>query len=463
MTPDEFQRLAPRPPDAKIVAEVLPDCHAWLAAEILDWLIAAFQPFYAAIPMAMLRTSAASLAWTLVAREAETAGPAPVLRRRDLLASAPFQAPARAGDLISRHLAIERLVGVSPGSGSNRQIGHGLRSPAFLAGYGARIARTTADDDRREPEADLRQAVVDLLVAANPLTRLVYPDLVATVVPTARGADPGPLLTAGRGAWMAIWHAQLARSLVAGMLAPSLTTPELERVERQRRERRAQAKPQWWFVGKQPRKDIATLEERQQALRRRIAAEVAGRLRIAHMLVRHPHAGDQDPGAADGLLDLLRIRVLDMFVRHVVALALPQLEQDWIAARRPTHAGALAVLAEPLLHTQFERALFAQEPGVLRNLLGDQAATALRDQAFAFLNPPVVTEDEVRRLAIRFGFPRQEWIRLVQRFSKEAGEIPVSFTDERLPSPAALLATWLPGLRARLSQSGAAPAAQSDH
>jgi len=434
-----LRRLWCRKPEADVLLPVLEECHGWLASRIIQWLIPFFQPFSSEVPVELTRISPQGIAWTLFTRVAETRGPAALLNHLPVIESQRLGPVSAPGDLIGLHVAIERLVS-SWASAVDQELRPtslpgGLRTSVFLAAY---------------PEISGKQRrALDLLIRHSPLTRLVYADLVSLLPPASPARALEPLLTAGRGAWMEIWVAQLARSFLAALLTPPPELKTLDVVESRIR-RLNDEEPGWGFFERSWKMaERNALERRRETLRQSIASGVAGCFRVARFI---------EP-TQDGCClqrHLLRLRVLDMLTRHLVTVWLPRLVHEW--AR---HATDEVMRADPVLLGStglsceaFEAALCKLRASEIGAILGQERGAELRSDIFAFLNPPILNEAELIALAHKSGLPETVVRRLVVRFGNDDGgvRLPFRYPNESGAPPATLLARWVPGLRAALPE-----------
>jgi hypothetical protein len=434
-----LRRLSIREPQVDRLLPLLAQCHGWLSHRIIQWLLPFFQPFYSEVPAELAVTSPDGIAWTLFARVVEGGSPAALLEHSRLLDAHRLGSQSAPGDLIALHIAIEQLVSSwTPGIDRQRPpdgLPGGLRSSRFLAAY-SKVSGT-------------RRQAIDLLVRHSPLTRLVYADLVSSLPPASSAQALEPLLTAGEGAWMEIWLAQIARSFLAALLTPPPELKELTTVEKEIGHLRA-GKADWggfeswhnaWRLGR--------LERDREVLRQRIAEDVAGRFRLARLI--EPHG----EGSCLQRYLLLRLRLLDMLVRHLVTAWMPRLVRAWAPHADDPVARADAILLGGRALDAFDKALCKLGAREIGSILGQPRSGALRQDLFAFLNPPLLDEDQRKSLVDDAGLPEAVVRRLVGRFEGKAGAVrlPFRFPNESAAPPATLLARWLPALRATFPEA----------
>ncbi len=358
-----FPPRRPRRLGRRELAALLARCHGWLGGRILARLTPLFAPFWDAVPATAVAVSQKGLAWTLAAFALDRRGPAALERDPQML-------PVRyrltgedpLGDFLCLHLHFERLVEKAcaevgtelPADAGDRQPG-GLRRAGILCAYRALDA---ADGGR----AREWQRAIRWLVAASPLTRLVYFDVLAAD-PAADEAGPnavepeptassafGGLVRLGpeRETWHELWISHLGRSLVGGWRSPP---PSHERwvdahLELERRRRAAE---RWVrrgaFWGRQRRvgdhSGFHKAQWHEGQVRGRMRRESLERLVfLARLFV--PPPGDGRGEGARQALSLLHLRALDMLVRHLVNRASAEMKSRWRSSGRAQQPSALA-------------------------------------------------------------------------------------------------------------------------
>jgi hypothetical protein len=281
---------------------------------------------------------------------------------------------------------------------------------------------------------------------------VVYADLVGALPPTSPADAFEPLLIGGKGGWMEIWLAQIARSFVAALLTMPPELRELDVVETRLSHLRSE-RPSWGFFERgRKTAELAALEQRRNGLRQRIADDGAGRFRLARFI-----GPDREGSCVQR--HLVNLRLLDMLVRHLVTEWMPRLIREWTpyAGDEVARADAILLGDSGTSFQAFDSALFKLGVREVGSILGPQRGAELREDLFAFLNPRDLNEHEFLSVARDCGLPETAVRRLIERFRSQscAVRLPFRYPNESAAPPQSLLARWVPGLHAALPESDA--------
>jgi hypothetical protein len=355
----------------------LPECYAWLAHRSVDRAIPFFAPFWHDMPVDLASVSEKAVAWAVVACQVDRVGPSAMPTAGELQGYV-LDRTASVADLWSLHLDVEDLVvGIGakltlpklprPRRREEQRRPGGLRRKEFLATY---AALRLAAGERNHIAARRWLDTLDRFVAASPLTRLVYCDLVTPgrssqepwaididgegprFIPLVRlPAEPSRETSPRRG-WRDLWVAHLAKSMVGAVLSPSpaceqrLATEDSFRTAEQEYQKRAARlrpprAPQTDWRCMEIKARMRTLMERRNQLIGVERAERLTRLALLHAIVGPRPAAD---GPAEALVShhaktYLQMRFLDMLVRQLAAENMPAIEAVWrrCSGQRTSH------------------------------------------------------------------------------------------------------------------------------
>jgi hypothetical protein len=454
-------------------------CHRWLHETILQGFGPAFAPVQLDLPVELATTSPRALAWTLVAFALETTDRRAVLSAWPLLSADEFNAGALIGDFAALHLHIERLVASAcrdplmaaavrdrrrPSRDgkvvlSSRAPG-GLRRQAFLETY-----PSLGFDPLVRGEA-LWQQAIDRLIAASPLTQLIYLDAVHLPVAPASWRTllaPAP----GEQAWHVQWVSQLARSLLGAFLSPAPSAEPLHVADRTLRD----------LAHVETFPERATSEElaaygAAQAARDAYGAgcriELTQRLQLLNslwQLSRPPEGVEPIPAVADRAPAVhLHLRFQDMLVRDIVARSLREVWDEWQTEKRGV---ALPRPRDRITAEEgacFNRYVRTMTGSPWRQGVTSRSAGAVPPAAQGLLQctlpPELVTDElseEAEALASGAGLPRGEAERLLQRFGNATMapvNVPFQSADAGGDAPRDILALWALHLLNSLSSPG---------
>jgi hypothetical protein len=406
---------------------LLADCHGQLARLAIETLAPRFQPFLSDVPAELACTSERGVGWAFYARMAEKHGPAAVLASAGSFEGIRLDESAAPGDLIAMHYSIERLAQLwGPKRRSKpRALPGGLRTEPFAAAF-----------------PDIRgkaRTALDLFIENSPLTRLVYADLVSLTPFRLSLRAIEPVLTAGRGAWMEVWLAQLARSFLGALLSPSPDLDELKSVQTEIASLRI----------RQRRSD--SLEAAAARLRSRIVNDMFGRFQAARLM---------DPGVAGACPQgrLLRMRFLDMLVRHLVTAWMPRVAREWKYHPQRGLGRSRELLTSPESCREFAVSMCKLSPSEFPALLGERCENH-RENLRALLNPPSLSNKDLEQLAEASGIPETAVRNMEERLSGDPG-VQLPFGSSNTQIAEFVLQRWLAALLDEMPCPP--PAAESD-
>jgi len=444
--------------------ETLTDCYALLARGNLRALAPKFLPFWRDLPWPLLDISHQGVVWAMGVYTFQTWGPQTIEQMGPLLKPAAGQPTA--GDLISLHLLLEKLVCdlaarfglILPVISERRRMG-GLRSERFIGSY---LALGQAPEDSLAANCFMR---MHRLIALSQLTQLVYQDVIRRSLPgAAPDRDLLPKLN-GESAqqegvrqktalWRELWLSHLARSLLAACFGPAPSFEIWQAADQRREQIEAHVRAR---LARKRRRQLVTIMSAatpsidQEVGRHPLVQETRAECARLKEVMRQEYLERWETVAAwfSGC-EYFKLRFLDMMARQIASDEGPRMKERWphIKDRFPPPLPRVDFFREGedgLCFRTFENLFFGtQEETGRRDIPPSNEHGRCRD-ALTGLLPAGMNEVEIGRQA---GVTQQAARRLVSRF--DHGNVALPFADDRGEAPAWIFAEWLETLLKRL-------------
>ncbi|HXM46104.1 MAG TPA: hypothetical protein VN924_33035, partial [Bryobacteraceae bacterium] len=292
---------------------------------------------------------------------------------------------------------------------------------------------------------------LDRLVAASPLTRLVYADLLSNLAApsTFSGLFYGFSFTGdaiaalapfrpGSGAlgsdWLDLWMSLVARSLAGAVLSPSRLEEAVHAAERNVNEARSKA------AGRYPRREpVSSDPEVKAALAELTSLQAQAKAAHAERMNSLPDMVRSNPA--------FRMRFNDMLVRRIAAERAPEIRQRWDPGDDLDPRAAFffpstdAEPRQPICFWGFEEALFG--PNRMPTVQAGQSE-AWRNRLYAFLAEGDPTPAELAGFS---GLPERSAQDLVAQYRR-----PVALPFVGMPGHSSqdLVSRWIQILVGRL-------------
>jgi hypothetical protein len=444
------ERPRPNPGTRREVGEALVACYGWLAGRALQRVLPAWAPFLSQdeLPSDLGIVSERAVAWTLYARALDVGGPAALPAAKDVPAPGACLTP---GDGLCLNLWVEELV-----QGLPAQLGLPVPAQAIVPGGLRReecVQGFLALRGAGSPQAAAWLAALGRLVAASPLTQLVYGDVIGDVIEGVCAPPVYAALVAPAGCdwWHDLWYSVLARSLLGALASPPcghaawvVAGGQLARLEAappiNRRQHADLARGYWDLTQKR-------------------WTEYQARLLRLGALFRSPETQQGKPGP----LAYLHVRLLDMLVRRVVSEAVPDLQkmrqQRLSQGALPSASGLLEPEAGPAF-TALGRLLCGEPLTQFVTCSSESDPRAALEALVTLLDRPAGLDSA--HLVETQHLPEAKAFKIVSEKLAEVGHVPefwagkllARFSQEPLPlaepaqpglAPARLLAdSWLP-------------------
>jgi hypothetical protein len=430
--------------DKRALAHCMAECHTWLSYKVLQYVDSKFAPFLDDTPDGFCALSQKSLAWTLYAYALDRWGPRIALKRAFPSAYYDLQVDALPGDAIALHMHMEYFVQSlsatlrpNPRRGFEERHPGGLRTLVFIKNYSA-----LPDGEYR---ARTWLTAINPMIAANPLTQLVYADLISG----ERATSAIIACLRSRKTWgNDFWLSQVARSLVGAMLSPVPAREDVIEAEQRLAEAEAEARirsQRSFFFERTVENDPAVVRAREKLGATKAIARTQYLQRIQNlsgMFQANPY---------------LHIRTLDMLMRHLVTISTPQIRKELRAAM----TSGERVRAEQLLFERhkafadsFEHLLVGQDFNEFQASLNNEEKQMLRGSLIRLFTPSI--HIQTSELAEMAGVPTQFTEKLRGCFRSKI-KLPFEPPDDEVSAPAAMVTRWLESLLSMLPKQTVTP------